>query len=201
MASKCVKEPKLPGVWVGASGGCGSSSQPSRPLPPLTGCQSHCCPLSLLQSWPQGHHQAPPGLAVIWSRPQNVPGKFSNAVLLPWKQEHQSCHLPPHHLHRPQPLTCPVSPCLPPHLLCYTQIPSHLILSRRYGVFRPLCLSPDQGSASLFCRGAGSQCFRLCRPKALCCNYSTPPWKHKSKHGPGCLCPSKALFVKARGRA
>lgn len=47
--------------------------------------------------------------------PQNLffPGKFSSAVLLPWKQELQSRHLPPHYAHYPRHLTCPIF-SLPP---------------------------------------------------------------------------------------
>ena len=79
---------------------------------PRAGWQNHCRPLSLavlaVGSSPrplQDRLSAGPG-------PQNLffPSKLSSAVLLPWKQELQSRHLPPHY---PRHLTCPIFPCPP----------------------------------------------------------------------------------------
>lgn len=171
---------------------------------PRAGWQNHCRPLSLAVL---AVGSSPPGPSKTSCRLVQVPRTSSspaNSAVLFCFRGNKNFSPGIYLLTTPTTLgTLPVPsfPCLPPHFLCYTQLPSHLVLSRLHGLFRPLCLGPDQRSANLFCQGADSKYSRLCRPEGLCCNYSTPPWKGKSKHGPGCLCPSKGLFTRARGRS
>lgn len=123
MASEFVKEPKPPGVWVGASREGPAFTSPSaslfqqrrlsqppcrmaEPLQATLSCGPSC---RVITTRPlQDQLSAGPG-------PQNLffPGKFSSAVLLPWKQELQSRHLAPHYPHYPRHLTCPIF-SLPP---------------------------------------------------------------------------------------
>ena len=206
MASEFVKELKPPGVWVGASGEGPAFASPSaslfrqrrlsqtpcrmaEPLQATLSCGPSCRVIT----------KTPPRPAVGWSR--------SPEPLLP-QQTQQCCFAPMETRTSVQAFTSslPSAPylshfSLPPHPTS-SVTPSSLLTwsSADSSLFRPLCLGPDQRSANLFCQGADSKYFRLCRREGLCCSYSTPLWKGKSKHGPGCLCPSKALFMKARGR-